>query len=138
MPSGYRFQIGKGTVLREGRDVAIVNCGVLLSRCLEAAEELASEGISATVVNMPTLKPLDEGLLLQVAETGAIVTVEEHLVVGGLGGAVAEFLAERRPTRMRMVGIRDTFTETGPYEPLLDRWGMGVADIVAACRRTVS
>ncbi|MGI6208854.1 MAG: transketolase family protein [Anaerolineae bacterium] len=138
MPSGYRFQIGKGTVLREGRDVAIVNCGVLLSRCLEAAEELASEGISATVVNMPTLKPLDEGLLLQVAETGAIVTVEEHSVVGGLGGAVAEFLAERRPTRMRMVGIRDTFTETGPYEPLLDRWGMGVADIVAACRRTVS
>ncbi|NPV08573.1 MAG: transketolase family protein [Anaerolineae bacterium] len=138
MPEGYRFQVGKGAVLREGRDVAIVNCGVLLSRCLRAAEELASRGISATVVNLPTLKPLDEELLLQVAEAGAVVTVEEHTVIGGLGGAVAEFLSAHRPTPLQMVGIHDTFTETGPYEGLLDRWGMSVADIVAACQRALA
>lgn len=137
LPAGEPFQIGKGRVLREGRHVAIVNCGILLGRCLQAATELAQQGIEATVVNMPTLKPLDEALLLQVAETGAVVTVEEHTVIGGLGGAVAEVLARRRPTRMAMVGIQDTFTETGPYEELLDRWGMGVADIVGACRRAM-
>lgn len=138
MPPDYTFTIGKGRIVRQGGDVAIVNCGILLSRCLEAAEQLARDGISATVVNMPTLKPLDEELLLQVAGTGAVVTVEEHSIVGGLGGAVAEVLSTRRPTPLRMVGIADTFTETGPYEPLLDRWGMGVADIVAACRAAVA
>ncbi len=138
MPSDYRFQIGKGRVIREGKDVSIINCGVLLSRCLAAAERLTSQGISATVVNLPTLKPLDEELLLQLASQGPVVTVEEHTVIGGLGGAVAEFLSVRRPTPMRMVGIHDTFTETGPYEELLDRWGMGVGDIVAACEGAVA
>lgn len=138
LPAGEPFQIGKGRVLREGAQVAVVNCGVLLGRCLLAAEQLAARGIEATVVNMPTLKPLDEALLLQVAGCGAVVTVEEHTVIGGLGGAVAEVLARHRPTRMEMVGIGDTFTETGPYEELLDRWGMGAADIVAACRRAMA
>ncbi len=137
VPEGAPFELGKGRVLREGRHVAIINCGVLLGRCLRAADELAAAGIDATVVNMPTLKPLDEDLLLQVASSGAVVTVEEHTVVGGLGGAVAEVLSRRCPTRMAMVGIQDTFTETGPYEELLDRWGMGVADVMAACRRAL-
>ena len=131
------FRIGKGAVLREGRDVAIVNCGVLLSRCLQAAEQLGERGISAAVVNIPTLKPLDADLLLEVADTGAVVTVEEHSVVGGLGGAVAEVLGARKPTLLRTVGIQDTFTETGPYEELLDRWGMSVADIVSAGEEVV-
>ena len=137
LPAGERFQIGQGRVLREGKHVAIVNCGVLLARCLAAAEHLAQRGIEATVINLPTLKPLDETLLLQAAETGAVVTVEEHTMLGGLGGAVSEFLSGRRPTRVERVGIADTFTETGPYEELLDRWGMGVADIVSACRRAI-
>ncbi|MGQ9553154.1 MAG: transketolase family protein [Anaerolineae bacterium] len=138
MPADYTFTIGKGRVMREGGDVAIVNCGILLSRCLEAAKQLSAKGIEATVVNMPTLKPLDEELLLQAAGTGAIVTVEEHSIVGALAGAVAEVLGRRRPTPMRMVGIHDTFTETGPYEPLLDKWGMGVADIVAAAEAAIT
>lgn len=138
MPADYTFTIGKGRVVREGDDVAIVNCGILLSRCLEAAKQLSAKGIEATVVNMPTLKPLDEELLLQAAGTGAIVTVEEHSIVGALAGAVAEVLGRRRPTPMRMVGIHDTFTETGPYGPLLDKWGMGVADIVAAAEAAIT
>ncbi|MHB0878407.1 MAG: transketolase family protein [Anaerolineae bacterium] len=138
MPKDYTFTIGKGRVVREGKDVAIVNCGILLSRCLAAAEQLAAKGIDAVVVNMPTLKPLDEDLLLQVAGTGAVVTVEEHSIVGGLGGAVAEVLGRRRPTAMQMVGIADTFTETGPYEPLLDKWGMSIGHIVAAAERAVA
>ena len=136
-PAGEQFVIGKGRLLREGRHVAIVNCGILLARCLEAAAQLAQKGIEATVVNMPTLKPIDEKLLLQVAGTGAVVTVEEHSIVGGLGGAVAEVLGRRKPTRIAMVGVKDTFTETGPYEALLDKWGMGVADIVAAVRTAI-
>ena len=135
---GQELVLGKGSVLREGRHVAIVNCGVLLSRCLQAAERLSARGIEATVVNMTTLKPLDEALLLEVADCGAVVTVEEHSVIGGLGGAVAECLAKSKPTPVRMVGIRDTFTESGPYEALLDKWGMGVADIVAACQAALA
>ncbi len=137
VPVGEPFRVGKGRVVREGRHVAIVNTGVLLGRCLRAAVELSQQGIEATVVNMPTLKPLDEDLLLQVAAAGAVVTVEEHSVIGGLGSAVAEVLAKRRPTRLAMVGIQDTFTETGPYEELLDRWGMSVGGIVAASRQAM-
>jgi len=138
LAADHELRIGKGQVLCEGRHVAIVNCGVLLSRCLQAAERLRQRGIEATVVNMPTLKPLDEELLVELAEAGPIVTVEEHTVVGGLGSAVAEVLGRRRPTPLRMVGIQDTFTETGPYEELLDAWGMSVADIVTACEDAVS
>lgn len=133
-PADEPFRIGRGRVLREGRHVAILNCGVLLERCLRAAEELAAAGIETTVVNMPSVKPLDGELLEQVAGLGAVVTVEEHSVVGGFGSAVAEHLAQCRPTPMCFVGVADTFTETGPYEELLDRWGMSVADIVAASR----
>jgi transketolase len=137
--SGYAPQIGRGTVARTGRDVTIINCGILLNRCLEAARRLAAAGVSARVINLHTLKPLDTELIYAAAEeTGAIVTVEEHSVIGGLAGAVAEALSELRPTPLARVGLRDTFAETGPYEQLLDKFGMGVEDIVAAARAVLA
>jgi len=134
----HQVEIGKGLELREGDDVTLIGAGVMVARCLWAAEELASEGISARVVEMHTLKPLDEELVIRAAEeTGAIVTAEEHNVIGGLGSAVAEVLSSCRPVPVMRVGIADRYTETGPYEDLLDRYGMSVADIVAAAKRAV-
>jgi transketolase len=138
-PPGQALQIGRGQLLREGSDVLLINCGVLLSRCLQAAQELESKGISAAVLNMPTLKPLDEELILNAASRcSAVVTIEEHNIIGGLGSAVAELLGQENPLPIRRVGIRDTFAESGPYEALLDRWGMSVADIVAAAEAALA
>jgi len=135
---GYAPQIGKGMVLREGADVTIVGCGVMVARCLEAAQQLAGVGIDARVVEMHTLKPLDEDLVARcAAETGALVTVEEHSIIGGLGGAVAEVLVAREPVPLERVGVADTFAESGPYGELLDRYGLGVGDIAAAAQRAV-
>ena len=134
----HTLEIGKGVTLRDGNDVALVGTGVMVGRCLEAAELLVKEGIDAKVLEMHTLKPLDEELLVDAAKrTGAIVTAEEHSVIGALGGAVAEVLTERYPVPIERVGIRDTFTETGPYFELLDKYGMGVENIVEAARRAV-
>lgn len=135
----YAPEIGKGIVLREGGDATIVACGVLVARSLLAAQQLAGQGIAVRVVEMHTIKPLDAALVSRCArETGAIVTVEEHSVVGGLGGAVAECLAETCPAPMERVGVNDTFAESGPYPELLDKYGMGVADIAAAARRVLA
>ena len=135
---GYAPQIGKGIVLRGGADVTIVGCGVMVARCLEAARQLAAVGIDARVVEMHTLKPLDEELVARcAAETGALVTVEEHSIIGGLGGAVAEALVARGPAPLERVGVADTFAESGPYGELLDKYGLGVGDIVAAAQRAV-
>jgi transketolase len=135
---GYAPQIGKGIVLRGGTDVTIVGCGVMVSRCLEAAQQLAGAGTDARVVEMHTLKPLDEELVARcAAETGALVTVEEHSIIGGLGGAVAEALVAREPVPLERVGVADTFAESGPYGELLDKYGLGVGDIVAAAQRAV-
>jgi transketolase len=132
-------QIGKGVLLRSGSDVTIVNCGVLLGRCLEAADRLAQAGIGARVINLHTLKPLDEDIIrLAALTTGAIVTVEEHSVIGGLGGAISEFLSETSPVPVLRVGLRDTFAETGPYDALLDRFGMGVEDIVKQANAAIA
>jgi len=132
-------QIGKGHLVRSGGDVTIVNCGVLLSRCLEAADRLATAGIQARVINLHTLKPLDTEILVTAAsETGALVTVEEHSVIGGLGSAVAETLAEAAPAPVLRIGLRDTFAETGPYDVLLDRFGMDIQDIVAQARAAIA
>ena len=132
-------EIGKGVVLRDGSDVAIVNTGVLLQRCLDAVDALAGRGISARLINLHTVKPIDEELLCRAAgETGALVTVEEHSVVGGVGGAVAELLATRCPTPLERVGLQDRYAESGPYDSMLDRYGMAVEDIVAAAERAVS
>jgi len=134
----YEVKIGKGVVLRDGSDVALIASGVMVSRCLEAAEKLSKEGIEAYVVNMSTIKPLDVELVSKLArETGALVTAEDHSIIGGLGGAVAEALGERTPANLERIGIPDTFTETSlNYDELLDHYGMGVDDIVNAARRT--
>ena len=135
----HPFQIGKGVVMRAGGDVTLVATGVMVHRTLEAAEELRGSGIDARVVEIHTVKPLDVELLAEAArETGCIVTAEEHSVIGGLGGAVAEALAEIAPVPIVRVGIRDRFAETGPYFPLLDRYGMAVADVVSAARRAIA
>lgn len=130
----YAPTIGKAMILRPGSDVTLVGTGLMVSRCLQAAEELAGEGISARVLDVHTIKPLDEAAILEAAEaTGAIVTAEEASVVGGLGGAVAEVLGLGHPVPLRRVGIDDRFvSECGPYMELLDRHGMSVADIKAA------
>jgi len=134
----HEVKIGKGTVLRDGSDVSLIGTGVMVSRCLEAAGQLEKGGVSARVLEMHTLKPLDHELILKAArETGAIVTAEEHSVIGGLGEAVAGCLAERYPVPLRRVGIKDTFAETGSYFELLDRYGMGVNDIILAAKELV-
>lgn len=121
----YRFEIGRGVLLREGADVGIVSTGVQTIRALDAAELLAAQGVSASVLHLPTLKPLDVDAIVAVAaRTGAIVTAEDHNVIGGLGSAVAETLAERLPTRMRRIGWQDVFGESAPNEALLEKYGL--------------
>jgi len=135
----YAPEIGKGVVLRAGTDVTMVGCGVMVARCLVAAQRLAESGVRARVVEMHTLKPLDWELVARcAAETGALVTVEEHSVIGGLGGAVAEALVERVPVPLERVGVADTFAETGPYGELMDKYGLSVDDVVTAAQRAVA
>lgn len=134
-PPETEFRIGKGVRLREGKDLCLLTSGPITTRVLKAASLLAEEGISTSVLEIHTLKPLDEELIAgELAACGAAVTVEEHSILGGLGSAVTELAAERCPVPVLRVGIRDVFGETGPYEELLDAYGMGVADIVAAAR----
>ncbi len=135
---GYRFRLGRATVLREGRDVALMACGIMVSQALAAAERLAAEGIEALVLNVSTVKPLDEETVCAAAaRTGAVVTCEEHSVIGGLGSAVAEVLGERRPTPMERVGIKDVFGESGTWKDLLKARGLTPDDIVSAARRVL-
>jgi transketolase len=135
----YQPEIGKGMTLVDGDDATIMACGVMVARSLQAAQELRRDGIHARVVEIHTIKPLDTGLVTLCAqETGAIVTVEEHTIVGGLGGAIAECLAEACPTWVERIGVRDTFAESGPYSDLLDKYGMSVAAIACAVRRVFS
>lgn len=134
----YRFVPGKAVVLREGKDVTIISTGVQTVRALEAAELLEDKGLSAYVLHVPCLKPLDEEAIVHAATaTGFVVTAEDHSIVGGLGGAVAEVLGERHPTPMTRIGWRDVYGESAPDEPLLEKYGLTprhVAD--AACRLT--
>ena len=136
---GYRFEIGRGVLLHDGGDVALVSTGVQTVRVLEAAELLAAEGIAASVLHLPTLKPLDVAAVVAVAErTGAVVTAEDHSIIGGLGGAVAETLAEHRPTRMRRVGIGDTFGESAPNEFLLEKHGLTPRHVAEAAKAVMA
>ncbi len=129
------FQIGKGETLRPGTDVAILANGLLVAEALGAAELLAAEGISAWVIDLATIKPLDEELVLQAAaRCGKIVTCEEHSIVGGLGEAVCALLAEKRPTPVRRVGINDVFGHSGPAGPLLEEFGLCAGHIAQVCR----
>ena len=129
----YQFEIGKGVVLREGRDVTIVATGLCVSEALTAAEQLAADGIDAEVINIHTIKPLDEELILtSAAKTGKVVTVEEHSVIGGLGSAVCDTLSEKAPTRVMKIGINDTFGESGPAAELIKKYGL---DAESICKR---
>jgi transketolase len=133
-----RYTIGRAIRLKDGGDVAIVAIGDMVSHALRAARELAGSGLEAMVIDMHTLKPLDENIVVQAAlQTGAVVTVEDHNILNGLGSAVAEVLAERAPVPMRRIGLRDTFAESGPYPALLAKYGLAVADIVDAARVVV-
>ena len=126
----YKFELGKGVVLREGKDVTIVATGLPVSNCLEAAEKLAADGIEAKVINIHTIKPLDEELIAEAAkETGKIVTVEEHSVIGGLGSAVCDVVAEKAPTKVMKIGINDTYGESGPAVELVKKYGLDADSI---------
>jgi transketolase len=131
----YRFALGKAAVVREGRDVSLISTGAQTPRTVDAAELLAARGIEAHVLHVPTIKPLDEGAIVAAAErTGRVITVEEHTVIGGLGGAVAETLGQHLPTRVDRIGLRDLYPESGPNEALLDIYGLSaerVAEQVA-------
>ena len=131
-----KLTIGKGVTLREGLAVTLAATGIMVDAALKAADILAGEGIDARVLDLHTIKPLDEDILIKAAqETGGIVTCEEHSVIGGLGSAVASLLATRYPTRMEMVGQHDTFGESGKPAELLEKYGMTPEDIAAAARK---
>lgn len=126
----YKFELGKGVVLREGKDVAIIATGLPVANCLEAAEKLAAEGIDAKVINIHTIKPLDEELIVAAAkDTGKVVTVEEHSVIGGLGSAVCDVLCEQAPTKVLKIGVNDTFGESGPAVELVKKYGLDADSI---------
>ena len=119
----YKFEIGKGVVLREGSDVTIIATGLCVNSALEAAGKLAAEGVSTEVINIHTIKPLDKELVIASAKkTGKVVTVEEHSIIGGLGGAVCEALSEAAPTPVLRIGVKDTFGESGPAAALLKKY----------------
>jgi transketolase len=132
------FEIGQAVMLRPGNDATIIASGVMVQFALEAHEVLAGEGIEARVVNPRTIKPLDEEMVLRCAkETGAVVTVEDHSIIGGLGGAVAEFLSETWPTPLKRVGVQDRFGDAGTFEWLLQAYGMDVPHIVTAVKEVL-
>ena len=126
----YKFELGKGVVLREGKDVTIIATGLPVNNCLEAAEKLAADGIDAKVINIHTIKPLDEELVAAAAmETGKVVTVEEHSVIGGLGSAVCDVICEKAPARVLKIGINDVFGESGPALELIKKYGLDTDSI---------
>jgi len=131
---GEKLRIGKAVLRRPGTHLTLVACGSMVGRCLQAADSLAGRGINACVLDLHTVKPLDRDMILSAAsETGAILTAEEHTVIGGLGSAVAELLEQQKPVPLACLGIRDTFACTGPDpESIMDAYGLGVVDIVDA------
>jgi len=127
----YKYKIGKGIVMREGKDLTIFACGIMVATALDAAAELAKKNIDCRVVNLHTIKPLDKELIVKCAEeTGAVVTAEEHSILGGLGGAVAEVLVENCPVPMVRMGIKDVFGESGKPEELIVKYGLTAADLM--------
>ncbi len=134
----YNFKIGKGTVVREGTDVSIVATGLMVSQSLKAVESLEKEGISAQIINISTIKPLDQELIIQAARTtGAVVTAEEHSIIGGLGSAVAEVLSENCPTPMRRIGTRDKPGTSGKPVELLERYQLNPQHIISAVKEVL-
>ena len=135
----YAFDLAHGVVEREGSDVTIVACGLMVAAALEAAETLSAEGIDAEVINIHTIKPIDADLIAaSAAKTGHVVTCEEHSVIGGLGSAVCDVLAERCPTPVRKVGVNDVFGESGPAVDLLHKYGLDAAGVERAVRELLA
>jgi transketolase len=133
----YRFQLGKAVTLKKGKDATIIAIGLMVKEALEAAQNLQGEGINCGVLNMPTLKPLDEAAIIKAAETGAIVTAEEHLEHGGLGSMVARVVAQHRPVPMEMVALKDTYAKSGKPAELLERYGLATRDIEKAVNSAI-
>ncbi|KGP77092.1 transketolase [Desulfosporosinus sp. Tol-M] len=135
----YHFEIGKANVLQEGTDAAIMANGLMVSTALEAAGELAAEGINVSVVNVASVKPLDEETIVRIAkQTKAVVTAEEHNIIGGLGSAIAEVLGEKLPTPMVRVGIKDLFGESGHPQELLEKYGLTKKDLIKAVHEVIA
>ena len=129
--ASFRFEIGKGEVLQDGSDVAVIATGIMVSEAIKAGEELKAQGINARIINLSTIKPLDEELILKAArECGKVVTCEEHSVIGGLGEAVSALLAEKLPTPVRRIGVDDEFGHSGPAADLLKDFGLSAENIV--------
>lgn len=136
--ANYEFEIGKGIKIRDGADVTIIATGIMVAQALEAAEILKKEGLEARVINIHTIKPIDKDIIIEAArETRAIVTAEEHNIIGGLGSAVAEVLVESYPTVMERVGVKDSFGESGNGDELLKKYGLTSEDIANAARRAI-
>lgn len=134
----YKFEIGKGVYLNKGTDVTIIATGLLVERAIQAAELLKNQGISASLINMATIKPIDRDIILDAAKTtGCIVTAEEHNIIGGLGSAVAEVVAEEYPVPVLRVGVEDTFGKSGPALELLEIFGLNAQNIVAKAKRAI-
>jgi transketolase len=134
----YQFMLGKANFLREGNDMTIICNGAMVSRTLIAAEKLTNEGINVRVLEMPCVKPIDvEAIVKCASDTGAIVTAEEHTIIGGLGGAVAEVLSETFPTPLVRVGRKDVFLETGEQDILMDHFGMAIKDLIDAAKKVI-
>lgn len=135
----YKFEIGKSVELKSGNDITIIATGLLVAEALEAHELLKAEGINARIINMATIKPLDKEAVLKAAkETGVIITAEEHSVIGGLGSAVSEYLAEEYPTKVIKIGVNDVFGYSGPAPKLLDAFGLRAANIAETAKKAVS
>ena len=138
-PAGYQFVPGKSQTLVEGADLTIIACGALVGPAVEGAKELAQAGISARVINMASIKPIDKDAIVKAAqETGAILTAEEHNVLGGLGSAVAEVVVQEAPVPMAFVGVQDSFGESGTPKELMAKYGLTAKDIVAAAKKLVA
>ncbi len=137
-PEDVKFEIGKADVLREGSDVTLIGTGQMVSYCLDAAKALSEEGISAEVINISTIKPLDaDAVIGSVKKTGCAVTAEEHSIIGGLGSAVAEAISESCPVPLVRVGTKDTFGESGKAEMLMEKYGLTAKDIVKAAKDSI-
>ena len=130
----HDFDVGRGVVMRQGSDVALISTGVQTFRTAIAADLLEADGVSVHHLHLHTIKPLDEAAVIEAAATGAVVTCEDHSIIGGLGGAVAEVLSEQRPTLMRRVGVRDVNIESAPNEALLEKYGLTPRHVVAAAK----
>lgn len=138
-PAGYQFVPGKSQTLVEGADLTIIACGALVGPAVEGAKELAQAGISARVINMASIKPIDKDAIVKAAqETGAILTAEEHNVLGGLGSAVAEVVVQEAPVPMAFVGVQDSFGESGTPKELMAKYGLTAKDIVAAAKKLIA